>query len=83
MWECVDINRRVPYHMAMTMEWFHALTIAASTVGSVWYLHRESQKEMKGFHAAITDFHGRLCRLEEKYIQMMEREMKRGRRGKE
>ena len=48
------------------MEWAQVLTIAGSTVGAVWFMHRESYKEMK-------DFHGRLCRLEEKYIQMMEK----------
>lgn len=31
---------------------------------SIWAMHRENAKEMK-------DFHGRLCALEEKYIQMM------------
>jgi len=33
---------------------------------SLWIFHRDNTKEMK-------DFHGRLCTLEEKYIQMMER----------
>ena len=47
------------------MEWSQVLTIAGSTVGALWFMHRESYKEMK-------DFHGRLCRLEEKYIQMMQ-----------
>ena len=50
------------------MEWMQVLTIAGSTIGALWFMHRESYKEMK-------DFHGRLCRLEEKYIQMMERSM--------
>lgn len=48
------------------MEWLQAFMIAGSTVGTCWYLHRESSKEMK-------DFHGRLCTLEERYIQMMQR----------
>ncbi len=33
-------------------------------------LYNESKSEMK-------DFHGRLCKLEEKYIQMMERFMEK------
>jgi len=33
---------------------------------SLWIFHKDNVKEMK-------DFHGRLCSLEEKYIQMMER----------
>ena len=55
------------------MDWLQVLTIAGSTIGACWVMHREnialsneSRKEMK-------DFHGRLCTLEEKYIQMMER----------
>jgi len=50
------------------MNWLQVLTIAGATVGSLWYIHKETYKEMK-------DFHGRLCTLEEKYIQMMERFM--------
>lgn len=48
------------------MDWLQVLTIAGSTIGACWFLHHETYKEMK-------DFHGRLCRLEEKYMQMMER----------
>lgn len=48
------------------MDWLQVLTISGSVVGAMWFMHRETYKEMK-------DFHGRLCRLEEKYIQMMER----------
>ena len=52
------------------MDWLQVLTIAGSTIGCCWWMHKETYKEMK-------DFHGRLCRLEEKYIQMMERFMER------
>jgi hypothetical protein len=59
------------------MDWLQVFTIAGSTIGTCWFLHQkslgwwqESQREMK-------DFHGRLCRLEEKYIQMMERFMEK------
>jgi hypothetical protein len=48
------------------MDWIQVLTIAGSTIGACWFMHRESYREMK-------DFHGRLCTLEEKYRQMMER----------
>ena len=48
------------------MDWLQVLTIAGSTIGACWFMHRESYKEMR-------DFHGRLCRLEEKYIQMMQK----------
>lgn len=50
------------------MDWAQALMIAGATIGSCWYMHRQSYQEMK-------DFHGRLCALEERYIQMMQRFM--------
>lgn len=55
------------------MDWFQVLTIAGSTIGACWLMHREntglhisSAKEMK-------DFHSRLCTLEERYLQLMQR----------
>jgi hypothetical protein len=48
------------------MEWLQVLTIAGSVVSAVYFTHRETMKEMK-------DFHGRLCALEQKYIDMMQR----------
>lgn len=39
---------------------------------SLWIFHRDNSKEMK-------EFHGRLCTLEEKYIQMMERYLEKRR----
>ena len=48
------------------MNWLQVLTIAGSTVGALWWMHRETFKELK-------DFHGRLCTLEERYIQLMQR----------
>ena len=63
------------------MEWVQVLTLAGTTIGACWYLHREHLSEMKDFRSEMKDFHGRLCALEEKYIQMMERFMNE-RRGK-
>lgn len=61
------------------MEWLQVLTIASSTIGACWWLSREHRQEMKEFkdqyNKESKDFHGRLCALEEKYIQMMERFM--------
>jgi hypothetical protein len=48
------------------MNWLHVLTIASSIIGASWFMHRESYREMK-------DFHGKLCILEERYQQMMQR----------
>lgn len=50
------------------MEWLQAIMIAGSTVGSMFYMHRQTTQEMK-------DFHGRLCTLEERYLQMMQRHL--------
>lgn len=52
------------------MVWTQVLFIVFTTAGFAWITHRETSKEMK-------DFHGRLCALEEKYIQMMERSMEK------
>lgn len=52
------------------MNWLQVLTIAGSTIGACWWMHRETFKEMK-------DFHGRLCTLEERYLQMMQRILER------
>lgn len=48
------------------MEWLQTFMIAGSTIGSCWMMHRESSKEMR-------DFHGRLCTLEERYLQLMQK----------
>ena len=47
------------------MEWYQFFVLAIG----IYAMHRENYKETK-------DFHGRLCTLEEKYIQMMERVLK-------
>lgn len=51
------------------MEWGQVLAIAAINVGLIAWL----RTDIKTMQASITDFHGRLCRLEEKYCQMMQR----------
>jgi hypothetical protein len=57
------------------MNWLQVLTIAGSTIGACWLMHRESYREMK-------DFHGRLCVLEERYQQMMQRILEKHKEGK-
>lgn len=52
------------------MDWSQVLFIVGSVGSIAWLMHRESSKEMK-------DFHGRLCSLEQKYINMMERFMEK------
>lgn len=55
------------------MEWFQVATIAGSTIGACWFMHRESVRMHQETSKEMKDFHGRLCTLEEKYIQIMER----------
>lgn len=59
------------------MDWFQVLTIAGSTIGACWLMHREGLKmhldTRNSIATEMKDFHGRLCTLEERYIQMMQR----------
>lgn len=59
------------------MDWVQVLTIAGSTIGACWLMHKESVKMHQEFTKEIgremKDFHGRLCALEERYIQVMQR----------
>jgi hypothetical protein len=59
------------------MDWFQCLAIAGSTIGACWFMHRESvkmhQELSKEIGKEMKDFHGRLCTLEERYLQMMQK----------
>ena len=55
------------------MEWLQVLTIAGSTLGACLWMHRDTAKSIMVIHTEMKDFHGRLCTLEERYIQMMQR----------
>jgi hypothetical protein len=55
------------------MDWLQVLTIAGSTIGACWWMHREHRADMKTISEEMKDFHGRLCTLEERYMQMMQR----------
>lgn len=50
-----------------------ALTIAGSTIGACWFMHRENIKMHQETAKENKDFHGRLCTIEERYIQLMQR----------
>lgn len=54
------------------MDWMQVITILA--VNLAMYFH--SQSQINEFHKEQKEFHGRMCILEEKYIQMMERMLK-------
>jgi hypothetical protein len=55
------------------MDWLQVLAIAGSTIGAVWFIHRENVKMYQDFAKETKDFHGRLCTLEEKYFQILHR----------
>jgi len=55
------------------MDWLQVLTIAGSTIGACWMMHKETKALCDESRREAKDFHGRLCALEERYIQMMQR----------
>ncbi len=55
------------------MDWYQVMAIAGSTIGACFYMHRETMKAQNEAAKEQKDFHGRLCTLEERYIQMMQR----------
>lgn len=55
------------------MEWLQAFMIAGSTIGACYWMHHENKLMSEKFNAESKDFHGRLCTLEERYLQMMQR----------
>ena len=59
------------------MEWLQVLTIAGSTIGACWYMHKENIKMHQDSSKEMKDFHGRLCTLEERYLQMMQKFLER------
>ena len=66
------------------MEWLQAFMIAGSTIGACYWMHRENKQQANEFKREsdvfknefkeeMKIFHGRLCILEERYMQMMQR----------
>jgi hypothetical protein len=55
------------------MEWLQAFMIAGSTIGGCYWMHRENRQMASEFQKESKDFHGRLCTLEERYLQMMQK----------
>jgi len=59
------------------MDWFQVMAIAGSTIGACWLMHRENVKMHQDFTDKFSteskDFHGRLCKLEERYLQLMQK----------
>lgn len=68
------------------MEWLQAFMIAGSTIGSCYWILREHKADFKEHKSEIKsiidemnreskDFHGRMCALEERYLQMMQKHL--------
>ncbi len=68
----------------MLMEWLQVGTIAGTTIGCCWFFRKETKEqiaemkaEAKEFKersiAESKDFHGKMCTLEERYFQLMQR----------
>jgi hypothetical protein len=59
------------------MNWITFASVMIPIAGMIWLMHRENVKmyldATKSNALEMKDFHGRLCVLEEKYIQMMQR----------
>lgn len=55
------------------MDWLQAFMIAGSTIGACWWMHRENREVQIAHDKEMKEFHGRLCTLEERYLQMMQR----------
>ncbi len=60
------------------MEWMQAFMIAGSTIGACWYMHKENVRMHQENSDEMEDFHGRMCTLEERYLQMMQRILEKG-----
>lgn len=66
------------------MDWLQVLTIIASTIGCCLYFRRETKSQLdvltehgRERDKEMKDFHGRMCVLEERYIQMMQRSLEK------
>lgn len=55
------------------MEWLQAFMIAGSTIGACYWMHHENKGIAQKFNDETKEFHGRLCTLEERYLQMMQK----------
>jgi len=59
------------------MEWTQTLTVIFSVfgmiVGFMMFIIREIRQVSRDIHTESKDFHGRLCRLEERYLEKMKK----------
>lgn len=55
------------------MEWLQVLIITAITIGCCWFFRRETKEQISEMNHQMKDFHGRLCTLEERYFQILQK----------
>jgi len=55
------------------MEWTQAIAIIGSTFGMMLFMIRELRQISRDIHAESKDFHGRLCRLEERFLEIVQK----------
>lgn len=59
------------------MEWTQAITVICSTfgmfIGMMLFMIREMRQISRDIASESKDFHGRLCRLEERYIEIVQK----------
>jgi len=58
------------------MEWTQAIAIIGSTFGMMLFMIRELRQISRDIHAESKDFHGRLCRLEERFLEIVQKAKK-------
>ena len=59
------------------MDWMQVLFLFFGNAALIGWLRadiKQSQAEMKDFHSTMKDFQGRLCTLEERYINWLMRD---------
>lgn len=62
------------------MEWLQVFSIMATTIGCCLFFRRETKAQLDALaqhgrerDQEMKDFHGKMCTLEERYIQLMQR----------
>lgn len=53
------------------MEWYQVLAIIGANILLAYHFSREMREFRTVMHNETKDFHGRLCRLEERYLEKM------------
>lgn len=55
------------------MDWIQVFVLASSMIGSCWYFKRDSDIKFEKISDELKSYHGRMCTLEERYMQLMQK----------